>query len=339
MVRAIAVRRFAAELALAFTIVSSCALPPARAQNMIPTAGPAPTALGGLTIGSLAGGRQFGDGSLPGLPNLANAAGTNNNPSANAAQGVHPVQMNLIQALQSRSRIPESAPVPPTQELEVLDPNVDPNGRPAVIPVTGADGRTRINIPPAVVVHRFYYSGDRSFQGPMLPGGPTVIVANHPTTGERLYLELQLPPGAPRVIYTRHSIEYSYGVQSIILAFGSHGRPKIHYRQGVPATARAQIVAASAVASTARLVRRTGVPDASKKVAAGVVNVVQTSADHAHDIGKAVVTPVIQIVKVIPGVSMLTSSAEDRAARERDMMVQKASALSLQADSAVTQNR
>jgi hypothetical protein len=55
-----------------------------------------------------------------------------------------------------------SAPVPPTQEIVVLDPNVDPNGNPAVIPRPNCNF-TLVDIPPTVLVHRFYYTGDRSF--------------------------------------------------------------------------------------------------------------------------------------------------------------------------------
>src|SRR5262245_25182228 len=77
--------------------------------------------------------------------------------------------------------------VPATLEIEVLDPGVDPNGNPAVRLQPGPDGRVQVDIPPVILVHRYYYSGDRSFQGPMLPGGPSIVVANHPVTGERCY--------------------------------------------------------------------------------------------------------------------------------------------------------
>jgi hypothetical protein len=260
--------------------------------------------------------------SLRGLPSLADAPGTASIPGATAAPGVTPIQLNLVQAIQARAHMPQGAPVPPTQEIEILDPNVDPTGKPAIIPTIGPDGIARIDIPPSIVVHRYYYTGDRSFQGPMIPGGPSIVVANHPGNGERLYIQLQLPPGAPRVIYTRHAIEYNYGTQSVILTFGAHGNPKISYRQGVPLTDRTKVAATQATASVARLVRRTGLPAASRTVARGAVNVVETSADRAHDIGKAVVTPVIQAAKLIPGINLLTSSAEDRAENEREVLLE-----------------
>ena len=116
-----------------------------------------------------------------------------------APAGVSPIRPNVARALQKRAWMPRSVLVPPTQELEILDPNADPTGRPAVrvSPVIGPDGQAQIEIPPTILVHRFYYTGDRSFQGPMLPGGPTVVVVNHPADGERIYLEVQMLPALP----------------------------------------------------------------------------------------------------------------------------------------------
>ncbi|HMP78073.1 MAG TPA: hypothetical protein PKD54_01350 [Pirellulaceae bacterium] len=123
-------------------------------------------------------------------------------------------------------------PVPPHLEIEVIDPGVDPVGNPAVrLQDTGTD-TTLVDIPPTVLVHRYYYSGDRSFQGPLLPGGPTIVVANHPITGERCYIELQMLPGAPRVLYSGRSIEYDYGSHSTIVRFPKRGCPTVVYRNG-----------------------------------------------------------------------------------------------------------
>lgn len=125
-----------------------------------------------------------------------------------------------------------AAPVPPTQEIEILDPGVDPTGKPAVLVRPGMNGLQQVEIPPAVIVHRFYYTGDRTFQGPMLPGGPVIIAVNHPKTGERVYVPLTMPPGAPRVTYTGRTIRYDYGPQSVTLTFGICGKPTVSYSQG-----------------------------------------------------------------------------------------------------------
>ena len=85
-----------------------------------------------------------------------------------------------------------TAPVPPTQEIELLDPGVDPTGKPTAIvrPDPNNPGLQQVDVPPAILVHKFYYTGDRTFQGPMLPGGPTIAALNHPKTGERTYVNI-----------------------------------------------------------------------------------------------------------------------------------------------------
>ncbi len=124
------------------------------------------------------------------------------------------------------------ATVPPTLEIEVLDPGVDPLGNPAVFLEPGRQGQLQVDIPPVVLVHRYYYTGDRSFQGPMLPGGPSIIVAHHPQSGERQYISVQMMPGAPRVTYTAHSIDFDYGEQGTTVHFGHGGSHKVKYRTG-----------------------------------------------------------------------------------------------------------
>lgn len=132
------------------------------------------------------------------------------------------------------------ANVPPSLEIEVLDPGVDPAGYPAVRVEHFPDGAAEIDIPPVILVHRYYYSGDRSFQGPMLPGGPSIAVLNHPQSGERCYIPLQMMPGAPRVTYTKHGVEYDYGSHATSIVFGGwSGKPTIKYRSGKTWTQKA----------------------------------------------------------------------------------------------------
>ena len=114
--------------------------------------------------------------------------------------------------------------VPPIDELEILDPRVDPEGKARALILPGTNGLPQVEVPPTVIVHRYYYTGDRDFQGPMLPGGPVIITVNSPATGERIYVEALLPPGAPRITYRRHRIVYEYRVQTITVSFGHPGR-------------------------------------------------------------------------------------------------------------------
>lgn len=132
--------------------------------------------------------------------------------------------------------------VPPTLEIEVLDPGVDPKGNPAVIVKRDdlSGDVAKVDIPPVILVHRFYYTGDRSFQGPMLPGGPSIAVLNHPQTGERCYIPLQMMPGAPRVTYSKHGVEYDYGTHATTICFAAwSGKPTIKYRSGKTWTQKA----------------------------------------------------------------------------------------------------
>jgi hypothetical protein len=218
------------------------------------------------------------------------------------------------------------APVPPTLEIEVLDPNVDPLGNPAVVPVVDPEApeEARIDIPPAVLVHRYYYTGDRSFQGPMLPGGPTILVVNHPQTGQRLYLETQMLPGAPRVIYTSHSIEYDYGPQGLIVAFGHHGKATVTVRQGKTAHAKLREAAAHAGQATGDLARRTGLPDQRRSIARGARDAAGMVADRVNDLRRAVSTPVAGLLRSTPGVRRFAGTAEQRAETSRDASVRRA---------------
>ncbi|MDX1970636.1 MAG: hypothetical protein SFV23_25930 [Planctomycetaceae bacterium] len=109
--------------------------------------------------------------------------------------------------------------VSPTEEIEILDPQVDPEGKPRS--VLTADGR-RIDIPQTVLVHKHFYTGDRDFQGPMLQGGPMLIAVTSPATGERIYVEVQLPPGAPRVYYRRDMIVYVFRDVRVVVDFEKH---------------------------------------------------------------------------------------------------------------------
>ncbi|MBW3541936.1 MAG: hypothetical protein KY476_16835 [Planctomycetes bacterium] len=208
--------------------------------------------------------------------------------------------------------------VPPADELEVLDPHVDPEGKPRVLTRPTGDG-LEVDIPPAVIVHRYYYTGDRSFQGPRLPGGPTIVVVNHPSTGERQYLEMQMLPGAPRVIYRRDRIEYDFGTQRLVLKFSDLCGTKVLIQDTEddnfpePDEPPGQ-----------NWLHRTGIPHAVGHVARGTRDVLHGTADRIHDTGRIVVAPVAQALESLPLVQTLQTSADERAVRARDAAVRRA---------------
>jgi hypothetical protein len=103
-------------------------------------------------------------------------------------------------------------------DLVVYDSGMHGRGLPAIVFEDGVDG-TVIDVAAKVHVHRYYYSGDKEYQGPIIEGGPTVVVANHPKNGNRMYIDVVLAPGAPRIAYSKTSITYVYPDQRIGIYF------------------------------------------------------------------------------------------------------------------------
>jgi hypothetical protein len=218
--------------------------------------------------------------------------------------------------------------VPPVDEITVLDPGTNPEGKPRPIVFKGADGQQRVDIPPTVIVHNFYYTGERDFRGPILPGGPSIVVVTHPVTSERLYLDVQMLPGSPRIVYRRSHIDYQFATQRIRLRFHHplrvHGRnvATVHYDD--EDGSELLETAATAKGHLHDWVDRTGFPDAVHEVAQGTHDVLDTSADRIRDAGEIVVAPFVLIFESTP-LSGLRSTAEDRATETRDAAVQRAS--------------
>ena len=82
----------------------------------------------------------------------------------------------------------------------ILDPGNHEDGLPAVI---FDDESRQIEIPPTLHVHRYYKSGDKGYQGPIINGGPTIMVAQYPKTGERINVDVMLPHATPEIVYTK----------------------------------------------------------------------------------------------------------------------------------------
>jgi hypothetical protein len=232
---------------------------------------------------------------------------------------------------------PAAAPVPPTQEIEILDPNVDPTGKPAVVrtgfpavpspdspypvlPLPPSVPQQQIDVPPAVLVHKFYYTGDRTFQGPMMPGGPVIVSANHPKTMERTYVPVTLPPGAPRVTYTGDSIRYDYGPQSVTLVFGHCGNPRVKYSQATNAHETTRKKAATTRTETRSWVERTGIPQGLHRFKESAKSTAGAVADRINDVGKVMADALSNAVQFIPGAQLFQSSPEEKAVREQERL-------------------
>ncbi len=231
--------------------------------------------------------------------------------------------------------------VAPTLEIAVLDPNADPLGRPAVQYQPGPiPGRMTVNIPETVLVHRFYYTGDRNFQAQLLPGGPCIVVVRHPRCGELLYVPVQMPPGAPRVYYSSNSIEYDFGKHGVTLRFCTlHGQPKVEYRNCMTLTRRIEIQQAKVNAACKEFADRSGITEANQATSAACKNVCKDTADVLGAIGRGVMRPVAQIGQLIPGAQMLQTTDEDRAIRLRDQQVKAAEKAAASKGLSIPQNR
>ncbi|MFO0899242.1 MAG: hypothetical protein U0836_17600 [Pirellulales bacterium] len=242
----------------------------------------------------------------------------------------HPVQRSLwlpvlwlaLAAAQAFGGEPKPANVPPDLEIEVLDPNADPLGRPAVKLEHGEHGQLEVDIPPTVLVHRYYYSGNRSFQAQFLPGGPTIIAVSHPRSGERCYLDAQMPPGAPRVTYTEHSIDYDYGTLGVTVVFSRLVKPRVIYRTGVTLPQRAKKGLSHVGRETWSFVKSTGLPKRAGSAAHGAGNAARSAAEGVRQVTDMVVEPVHAIVERTPLGSILQDRPEQRAARLRDQSVE-----------------
>lgn len=111
-------------------------------------------------------------------------------------------------------------------ELVIYDPGKHDRGLPAIEFVDSPQG-TQIDIQPTTHVHRFYYNGDKEYQGPLMTGGPTIVVANHPRTGRRLYIDVNLPSGAPLIVYDEDNITYVFQERRVVLSFSSKCDEKV----------------------------------------------------------------------------------------------------------------
>jgi hypothetical protein len=220
----------------------------------------------------------------------------------------------------------QPANVPPTLEIEVLDPNADSQGRPAVELHRDKCGDLIVDIPPVILVHRYFYTGDRSFQAQLLPGGPSIVVANHPRTGERCYIPVQMLPGAPRVTYTKSCIQYDFGQNGITVQFPWWGKPSVKYRSGVPLQRRiGNLVHAEHWREGAeRCAEHTAAAvDHTKTVACG-------AAAELGDCAKVVLLPVANVIRGLPVGAVITSTDwEERltiraAEHERDHEIRRA---------------
>lgn len=197
-------------------------------------------------------------------------------------------------------------------DLVIFPPNNHERGLPKVDFVADGDN-LKVDIAPTVHVHRYYYSGDREYQGPLIAGGPSVIVANHPKSNERLYINVMLPSGAPIISYDKNSITYIYPNYRVEVCFLPFFRNKyaVKYLQGEGLARKAHETGAKLRDCAQAAVKNSKVSDTlagaargTGQLAVGTVGALGVAADAGlQTAGK--------VVSVVPGVRPLTSAARD----------------------------
>lgn len=216
---------------------------------------------------------------------------------------------------------PRSLRVSPADEVTVIDPGTNSTGKPEPLVTEG-----RVEIPPAIIVHNYYYTGDRDFRGPVFPGGPAIVVVEHPQTGQRLYLDVQMLPGSPRIVYRRHWIDYHFGSQRIRIQFHNPLRvlhphePVVKFCAGNESIQEARSTPARSLRA-AEWLRRTGIPEAVSTAGRGAGSLADRSADGIRRVGEAASAPVKRLVQATPVGSLLDQNPEAAATRARDESV------------------
>jgi len=211
---------------------------------------------------------------------------------------------------------------PGFNELVVLDPGVNDKGLPAV-EVTD-DGQ--VEIPPTLHVHRYYYSSDKEYQGPILQGGPTIVVANHPKTGKKMYIDVTLPPGAPTIAYSRHSITYVYSDHRVVIEFSSllHDRAIVKIVHGRGLTRGLRDTGRKIKEHLKRRRKQSRFTEEVIDFARFAGNVAKGAAGVTSNVRSMMVDRARAVAQSIPGVQALESIGKQAAERQETEEVRQA---------------
>lgn len=223
--------------------------------------------------------------------------------------------------------------VSPLDEITIIDAGVNSTGKPEPV----ITSNHQVDIPPALIIHNYYYSGDRDFRAPAFPGGPCVVVAQHPLTGEKMYLDVQMLPGSPRVVYRRHAIEYHFGSQRIQIQFFNPldplhlCEPIVKYCSGNE-TIQEPLSTTNRKGQVAAWLNRTGLPAAVSSAGKGTRNLAMRSADGIRRTGEMAVQPIQRLVNATPLGNLINEDDAQAATRERDRAVTESRRIAEQRD-------
>lgn len=199
-------------------------------------------------------------------------------------------------------------------ELVVYPPGMMDRDLPGIDLVKNEEFGWQADVQPTLHVHRNFYNGDKEFQGPLLQGGPTIVSACHPRTGKRLYAQVNLPSGAPIIVYGEDSITYVYQDQRAVLTFCGHAGGEevimtLKHGRGlcrVKHEHHAELVKKHKTFSD-RFPLKRSIHDAAKSVG----TTVKGAAGTATTATSAAVTRVKETVSGLPGIQQLQSAGKE----------------------------
>ena len=213
-------------------------------------------------------------------------------------------------------------------DLVVYDPGTHERGLPAPEFVPHADG-LKVEIAPTIHVHRYYYSGDKEIQGPILAGGQTVIVANHPKTGKRMYIDAVLPSGAPKIAYDKNSITYVYPDKRVSIVFPrmpwNCDEARIVNRNGQGVGRTVQNANQKVVAHVSDGLNSSELVQSGKEVTVETVDLLNGVKTSVGQAGAKGLDGIKTLSNMIPGVTNLKSLKEQQPQREYENTIRNES--------------
>jgi hypothetical protein len=219
-------------------------------------------------------------------------------------------------------------------ELVVYDAGTNERGL-AEISLLQTEEGTQVDVSRALHVHRTYYTGDKEFQFKLIQGGPSTVVANHPRTGEKLYIDVDLPAGIPIIAYNQHSITYVFPDRRVCIHFPRYGlKPTV-----TVVNVKGHGVVRTALEHHQRAVARRQVHLANsplvgaiRDVGTSTKNVVVGTVGFAGQTGATVINGARTTVENLPLIAQARQSAENRAEEGSRVAINRATKVAEQAD-------
>jgi hypothetical protein len=212
-------------------------------------------------------------------------------------------------------------------DLVILDPGTHERGLPAV-QFQDLSGRGKVEVPPIVHVHRYYYSGDKIFQGPIIQGGPTIVVASHPKNGTQMNVDVVLPPGAPRIAYTGNSITYVYQDQRVEIQFQHFPFDPcvavVKHHQGKGLRHRIDETRQRSREHVKEILANSPLVQSSTELAIEGGQVLKGAATSVGQLSSRGADTLISVTNLIPGVTYLKSLGDQKSQRNYEGSVEHA---------------